>query len=412
MRARRRFPTLLASALGLAFLTFPAKPAAGQLDFGPEQILQAGGLDIQVPGYSVPSFAHWNDDTLPDLIVGEGSGTATPKVRVYLNSGSAQSPQFAGWFYAQAAGGDLTTPGGGCLGLFPRTVYWDADGLKDLIVGQADGKIRLFTNVGSEANPTFDAGVFLQAGPAGSKQDISVGARATATVVDWNSDGKKDLVVGALDGRIHIFVNEGTDSAPDFLAQTFAQGGGFDLVVPSSRSSPHVRDVDGDGKKDLISGNTNGQLVEYLNVGSDADPSFSGSRYVQSNGVDIDLFGLPRSRPYVCFWPGDGLLDVLIGAGDGKVHLYEGIPEPGDANKDSCVDGLDYIVWSSNYLTGTTWEQGNFNADATVDGLDYVIWSNNFEPGCIPPTAVPEPAGASLLAIGACLALLKRRSSR
>lgn len=411
MRAKRRFPALLVSAIGLAFLAFPADPAAGQLDLGSAEFVLSSGLPIQVPGYSVPSYAHWDDDGLPDLIVGEGSGIYTPKVRVYLNAGSAQSPVFSGWSYAQAAGGDLTTPGSGCLGLFPRTVYWDGDGLKDLIVGQADGKIRLFTNVGSEASPTFDAGVFLQAGPAGAKQDISVGYRATPMVVDWDSDGAKDLVVGALDGKIHIFVNEGTDAAPDFQTKIMAQDGGADLAVLSSRSSPHVRDVNGDGRKDLIAGNTNGQLVEYLNVGTDAAPSFDGYTFVESNGADIDLPGVPRSRPFVFKWPGDGLLDALIGYESGIVLLYQGVPKPGDANKDGCVDGLDYIVWSNNYRTGTTWEEGDFTGDTIVDGLDYVVWSNNYDPGCIPPGVVPEPAAVSLLAIGT-LALLKRRSSR
>ena len=411
MRARRRFPALLVSAIGLAFLVFPAGPAAAQLDLGPAELVQAGGLPIQVPGYSVPSYAHWDAEGGLDLIVGEGSGTHTPKVRVYLNTGSVESPAFNGWFYAQAAGADLTTPGSGCLGLFPRTVYWDGDGLKDLIVGQADGKIRLFTNVGSEANPTFDAGVFLQVGLPGAKQDISVGARATPVVVDWDSDGAKDLVVGALDGKMHIFINEGTDAAPDFQAKIMAQDGGADLEVLSLRSSPHVRDVNGDGMKDLVTGNTNGQLVEYLNVGTDAAPSFSGYTFVESNGLDIDLPGVPRSRPFVLKWPGDGLLDVLIGSGDGIVRLYQGVPKPGDANKDGCVDGLDYTIWSNNYQTGTTWEEGNFNGDSIVDGLDYVAWSNNYDPGCIPPGLVPEPTAVLLLAIGA-LALLKRRSSR
>ena len=108
MRAKRRFPALLVSAIGLAFLVFPADPAAGQLDLGPAELVQAGGLPIQVAGYSVPSYAHWDDDGLPDLIVGEGSGIYTPKVRVYLNTGSPQSPVFNGWFHAQAAGADLT----------------------------------------------------------------------------------------------------------------------------------------------------------------------------------------------------------------------------------------------------------------------------------------------------------------
>lgn len=80
----------------------------------------------------------------------------------------------------------------------------------------------------------------------------------------------------------------------------------------------------------------------------------------------------------------------------------------GDANYDDCVDGLDYVIWSNNYLTGDTWEKGDFNGDGIVDGLDYVVWSNNYLVGCPGvPGAVPEPSCAVLLALG-FLALRRR----
>jgi len=87
--------------------------AAG-LVLGPEQIVQAGGTDLYVPGYSVPSFVHWDDDGLKDLVVGEGSGVSGyGLVRIYLNAGTPGNPVFNGFFYAQAEGADLQSPGGG-----------------------------------------------------------------------------------------------------------------------------------------------------------------------------------------------------------------------------------------------------------------------------------------------------------
>lgn len=317
----------------------------GAINLGPDELVEAGGVDISVPGYSVPSFVDWNNDNLQDLVIGQGSGTQPVKVRVYLNVGTQSNPQFSGYFYAQSLGADLTTTGSGCMGCFPRVVYWDSDARKDLLVGEALGYVKIFLNIGTDEGPTFDGGTRLQSGPAGSKTTIDVGDRACSSAVDWNNDGRKDLVVGALDGKIHIFINEGTDTEPDFIAQTYAYNYASHLVVPSDRSSPDVLDLDNDDMKDIISGNTNGQLAFYSNTGTDENPSFSGYSFVCSDGFPIDLPSTPRSRPYVCYWTDDVYFDVLIGAGDGKVHLYQGIPQ-GDLDSDGDVDFYDFAEFA------------------------------------------------------------------
>ena len=344
------------------------------LNLGPEEIIQANGVDIQVPGYSVPSFVDWNNDKLNDLVIGEGGGFGDAKVRVYLNVGTEPSPQFSDYFYAQSDGSDLVCSASACLGCFPRVEYWDVDERKDLLVGQADGTVKIFLNIDTDESPTFDSGTFLQVGLPGSKTNINAGARATPCLVDWNNDGRKDLVAGAYDGRIHIFINEGTDTEPDFLAETFAQANGSDLAVPGKRASPIVIDLDMDDRKDILAGNTDGQLLFYRNIGTDAEPIFSDYKLVESNGVPIDLPGSPRSRPSICYWTGDGHFgpidaypDVLIGASDGKVHLYRGILgilEIGDCDMDGSgnVDITDFSLFVAYWL------QKDYEADLTGDG--------------------------------------------
>jgi len=363
-----------------AVLKLVTIPAPGDIDdggtllnLGLEELVQANGVDIQVPGYSVPSFVDWNNDKLKDLVIGEGGGSGDAKVRVYLNVGTESEPEFSDYFYAQSNGSDLVCPASGCMGCFPRVEYWDADQRKDLLVGQADGTVKIFLNIGIDSDPFFDAGQLITVGLDG--ENLDVGARATPTTVDWDSDGRKDLVVGALDGRIHIFLNCGCGGGipPSFNYSSpsgiFAQEDGSDLVVPSNRSSPVILDVDGDGKKDLLSGNTDGQLLFYRNIGTDAEPIFSDYKLVESNGVPIDLPGSPRSRPFLCYWTGDGHFgpidaypDVLIGAGDGKVHLYRGIPEIADMDGSGNVDLEDLTLFAAYWL------QKDYEADLTGDG--------------------------------------------
>lgn len=318
------------------------------LNLGPEEIIQAEGQDIKVPGYSVPSLVDWNNDNLQDLIIGEGGGFQDAKIRVYLNTGTESEPNFSDYFYAQSEGSDLTFPSSGCMGCFPRVVYWDADMRKDLLVGQADGTIKIFLNNGTDSEPTFESGRFIKVGP--DNENLDVGSRATPTLADWNNDGLIDLVVGAYDGKIHLYLNDGADGGiPPSFDLSIPSGNivlqnGQDLVVPTKRSSPEVLDLDGDDKKDLLTGNTEGQLLFYKNIGTDDNPEFSDYSLVESDGAAIDLLNMPRSRPYICYWTGDGYFgpidnypDVLIGSGDGKVRLYQGIPESTAQNGD--LDG-------------------------------------------------------------------------
>lgn len=347
--------------------------SAGPLNLGPEELVQADGIDIDVGTYSVPSFVDWDNDNLKDLVVGTGSGY----VRVYLNVGTESEPQFSSYFRAQSDGADLYCPPDGCMGCFPRVVYWDANALKDLLVGQANGTVKIFLNINTDSDPNFDGGTLLQVGQPGSESDINVGLRATPTFLDWNTDYKTDLVVGGLDGKIHIYLNCGCGGAvpPSFWTSqplgSSAQENGGDLVVPSDRSSPAVLDLDDDGKKDLLTGNTNGQLLFYSNVGTNWAPTFSGYSLVDSNGITIDVGS--RSRPFVCYWTGDGYFgpidgypDVLIGASDGKVHLYQGIPELGDIDGDGDVDLADFALFAIYWQETDCGQCGG--ADLTGEG--------------------------------------------
>jgi len=299
------------------------------LNLGLGEFVKAGSVDIAVPGYSVPSYVDYNSDDLPDLIVGEGSGSYNPaRVRVYINGGSRSNPQFSSYSYVQAGGSQLNCQGIGCMGCFPRLYQQQGNNNKALIVGQSDGKIKAYYSTTTASDPVFGSGIPMQVGPIGSKTDIYVGGRATPSSVDWNNDGVNDLVVGGLDGMIRLYINSGSNSLPNFVTEQIIQDGGTNLDVPWARSSPVVMDLDGDGAKDILTGDTEGQLLLYSNIGTDAAPLFSGHSYVQADGSVINLPSALRSRPFVCDWTGDGLLDVLVGYGDGKIHLYQGVPEP------------------------------------------------------------------------------------
>jgi hypothetical protein len=54
---------------------------------------------------------------------------------------------------------------------------------------------------------------------------------------------------------------------------------------------------------------------------------------------------------------------------------------PGDGNLDGKVDGVDFLLWQSNYNQnpGTNkWSTADFNGDRIVDGVDFLIWQSNY----------------------------------
>ncbi len=370
---------LLAVAGACLLLIYPAATVGGMRDFRAEQLVQADGDAIAVPGYSVPSLADWNSDGMEDLIVGQGSGTYPAKVRVYLNSGKSGNPAFSSFFYVQSGGADLVCTGSGCMGCFPRVVYWDGDDRKDLLIGESVGYVRLYLNVGSDEAPAFDEGAFVQMGLAGSKVKMYIGSRATPTLVDYDGDGKRDIVSGAIDGKIHIFLNKGTDSEPDFVDKTFARTTTGEVDV-GSRSSPEVVDVDCDGLPDLLCGDTYGRIHIARNVGTFESPVFAEFEAVESEGVEIDLPGVARSRPFVCYWTDDVYRDVLAGGGDGLIYLFQGRPLQGDVNADGRVNFLDIAVFGIFWGQADCGECGqvDLSGDGTVRGDDLAAAAANW----------------------------------
>jgi hypothetical protein len=304
-------------------------------DLGP---VEAGGAEIDVPAYSVPALSDWNNDGLTDLLVGErvyewcdpcGGDLAYGKVRLYLNQGTPTEPAFGAHTYIQADGATLTVNAEGCLGAFPRVHDWNGDGKKDLLLGISSGTIEVYLNTGTDAAPTFGTGFHVEAGPPGSKYVLYAGKRPALDIADWDNDGRWDLIVGNLDGEVRVYPNVGTPTAPDLRTHSLVQSGGTDLIVPSARSSPDVIDLDDDGRKDLLVGNTEGQLYFYANTGTDAAPVFSGGVLLNVSGAPLDLDGTPRSRPEVGDLDADGIPDLLVGAQDGLVRRYDDPPPTG-----------------------------------------------------------------------------------
>ena len=95
--------------------------------------------------------------------------------------------------------------------------------------------------------------------------------------------------------------------------------------------------LDGDGKKDILTGNTDGQILFYKNIGTDySSPVCGAIPWSNPAAQPIDLAGSSAFAALCLLLDRHGKdpngWDLLVGYGDGKIRLYRGLPRAGDFN--------------------------------------------------------------------------------
>jgi len=184
----------------------------------------------------------------------------------------------------------------------------------DLLVGDSEGNITLFTNTGTPTAPELTNWGVLEA----MGRDLDVGRYSDPEVTDWNADGKKDLVIGNDSGVIFLFLNVDTNDHPVFNSQTMVYLG--DYLIRHPYASPTVADLDGDGLDDLLIGDYTGHVYYYRNVGTESAPEFTESVGLQT--VSGELKVSTRARIDISDWDNDGDQDILVSDKSAHVCLY------------------------------------------------------------------------------------------
>ena len=150
---------------------------------------------------------------------------------------------------------------------------------------------------------------------------MNVGSASAPFAIDWNGDGKPDLIVGTVNGDLVLVLNVGTRDQPAFGEPRPLLAGKKPIKIESGDSAPVVADWDGDGKPDLIVGAGDGSVVWFRNEGTRRDPVFAAAQFLvpasPSPGHDDSArspadWGI-RAKPCVVDWDGDGRLDLLVG---------------------------------------------------------------------------------------------------
>ncbi len=259
---------------------------------------------------AAPAFVDYNADGLPDLVVGT-YGTydevSMRDARLYLfeNVGTRTNPAFAlvDDDYLQMSVFSSNT-----YNLAPTFGDLDDDGDLDILVGEEQGRLFYAENTAGAGNPlTFGSWQY-------DYQGIDVGISSTPQIVDLNRDGLPDLVIGERNGNINYFQNIGHQNNPQYNPDPTATPnterlGRIDTRVPgfvSGYSAPVLLDF-ADGYK-LITGTEIGQIELYSNIET--------SIYEQLI-ADTEQFGSVnegfQAHPAFADLNDDGFLEMFIG---------------------------------------------------------------------------------------------------
>jgi len=284
-------------------------------------------LPIDSYGSPAPQIFKWKATGQPDLLIGSFLDYVTLHQRADLTK-------------------SVTLPFRLDLEMIePRVIQWHKDGRPSLLIGEEGGTLTFVENLapfGQE--PKWATPKSLE------QMDpyVKSGSLSRPVGIDWNGDGKLDLVCGNSAGYLEWFENTGTRELPEFTARGYFRADGKPIrrVAGANKSiqgpaeakwgysNPTVVDWDMDGKLDILVNDIWGEVVWYRGTGNPQELEPARNIEVEWNGATPkpewvwwepkgkQLLTQWRTTPEVVDWDKDGLPDLVMLNHQGYLCLF------------------------------------------------------------------------------------------
>lgn len=284
-----------------------ASDGAYTFQFQTDSFLVSTMIDLGEGAY--PVFFDHNYDGLMDIIAGNDGyyveGETIGQLALFENTGTADAPAFTLVTRNYAGLADF-----GFQSIVPTFGDLDGDGDDDMLIGESEGFVHFFKNIGPPGGPAN----FILFGP--NYQGIDPGQNSAPQLVDVSGDGLDDLIIGERNGNLNYYLNTGTAAAPIFTLQSEFWGN-VDvrtLGALTGHSVPFLTQLGDD--KTLFVGCEEGTIYHYTPT-ADFTGAFTEVTAAFSN-IDAGAY----SSACMSDINQDGLPELIIGNRRGGVQLF------------------------------------------------------------------------------------------
>ncbi len=272
---------------------------------------------------SHPLFYDFNKDGKMDILMGSTTSETVlggpNRLHYYQNSSTAAgSTQYR--FITDNLANVAGLPQKGCV---PAVGDLDGDGKDDLLIGLDNGQFAFYKNSAASdtVQPIWTLKQAALKNPDGTV--LKVLARAAPFIYDIDKNGLPDIVAGSLAGRFTAFLNTNiAQGIPLFGSRKDSLGGLWAKVDTFSSSDyssvPYIGRIDSTADVYLIAGGNSGYLYAWSGVGT----GNLNAAYTRAS-ADFSGIRMPRlSAPAFGDVNGDGKPEMLVGNSWGGLFLY------------------------------------------------------------------------------------------